>query len=452
MSELKYFSKQEDFINESKNFRNKIDPKIHAEELIMILAKSIGEVNNLFQALTVIHRLNDRMVLLTTGGDNKFSLTPLIDWLSNFNDNNRRKILTWFRDNKVSHKELIRLFNINNTIEGFADYYNRNFATSETDKEFFNGMKLHNVQAGKLLISWMVKGTKVNSDNYYYDLEIGNRKIEVKDVSKRKTPVEEIKIQLIAKSKVGNYEFWNEMGRSILSIKKIYKELKDLQDLLEKEQWKSDDGNVLKKFLKYAFEVCDHDFQESYDSGNFENMTLWEQMYNLYINSNRFLRFKKNNIGPGVYDYVKFISSTRDNKPIIFDVEPIEVNTDGEIPDEITVKVKQTTEIEKIMSFIRLDLLKFKYARNPIDWVRDILYAEEEVRYEAKLVNVVIITHDGVKLINGKGGNNLILNTVGSSKIKVSYLSEEPKEDLSNYHNGILSQGFMKNIWNNRHG
>jgi hypothetical protein len=447
MSELKYFQNLNDFLLEENTY--KINPKVHAEELVMILGKSIGEVNNLYKALEVINRFNPKMVLKAKDQDT-LSFEPIIHWLSNFNDNNRRKILTWFRDNKDKHKRLIRLFDMIDTLDGFIVYYNQNF-TGEHKIDLFEGLQLHNIQNGKLLISWMVPNTEINSDNYYYDIGIGDRKIEVKDFTKRKTPLEEIKIQLAEKTKISRYEFWSEMDWSILQLRQIKPELIALKEELESEQWKSDENDILRKFLKYAFEVLDEQFLQDFEAGNFENTASWERMYNLFISGNNLLKFKKSKPGEGIYDYVKFISSSRDNKPMLFDVEPVEIKTDeNDIPEEITLKIREKSELEKKISYLRVKILKFKYARNPVDWIRDILAAEQSIRNFAKKINILIVTQSGIKLITGQGNQNLIFNTVGNEKVKVSYLGEEPKEDLSNYKNGILSQPFMKNIWAHR--
>lgn len=411
--------------------------KRHADGLIFIL----GKENNLRSCKEAINKLNSNFFNFHNG---ELSSLPLEKWLSNFNENGRDIIVNWFKNHTETHSKLIELFHNMNEVSEFIEFYNDTMTGKEGRPKFYS-LELPGVGKGKLLMSWCLNDCKVNTDGKYYDLEVDGRKIEIKDLTSRVTALEDIKIQLIAKTRVSYYDFWIETGKSIYILKtvedKIF-ELEDNLDLFEDGETKE----IVKNFLTSAKAILEPSFMEDFESTNFESVDNWKILVDFWINSNEFLKAHRGTeVGENMYDLVRLISSKKTNKPVLVHIEPIELPSD-DLPDTITLNIKKSDDAEKLIDNIKIELLKFRYVRTPSEFLDDILWAEDSIRNMVRKINVILFTKTGVRIISGTGRNNFIFNCVGSNKVKISFSTEERRRDLSNYKTGILSQDFIKKL------
>jgi hypothetical protein len=409
--------------------------KNHTDSLIFIL----GKEDNLRSCKIAINNINRNFFNYHNG---ELSSLPLEKWLSNFNENGRDIIINWFKNHVETHDKLINLFHNIEGIPEFIDFYNNTMTGKEGRPKFYS-LELPGVGKGKLLMSWCIPNSIVNSDGKYFDLEINGRKIEVKDLTTRVTPLEEIKLNLIAKTRVSHYNFWIEMGKTIYNLKTVEDKILELEskiDLFENDENKI----IVEQFLLASKDILDPKFLEDFESTNFENMENWQKIVTFWLTSNNFLKVYKAEIGEDTYDLVRLISSKKTNKPILLHIDPIEISTD--IPDSIELHIKETNDAEKLIDNIKIELLKFRYVRTPSEFLDDILWAEDSIRNMTRKINILLFTKTGVRIISGSGRNNLIFNCVGSNKVKISFSVDEPASDLSTYKFGLLSQNFMKKL------
>lgn len=412
--------------------------KNHADALIFIL----GKENNLRSCKESINKINRNFFNFHHG---ELSSLPLEKWLSNFNENGRDIIINWFRNHNETHDKLIELFHNIENISEFIHFYNDTMTGKEGRPKFYS-LELPGVGKGKLLMSWCLPQCTVNTDGKYFDLEIDGRKIEIKDLTSRVTPIEEIKLNLIAKTRVSHYDFWIETGKTLYILKTVEDKIDELES---KMNLFDSDANkeIVREFLLATKAVLHPQFMEDFESTNFEAMDNWKKIVSFWVASNNFLKAYKEEVGENMYDLARLISSKKNNKPILLHIEPIEIPSDN-IPDSITLSIKETDEIQTLVDNLKIELLKFRYVRTPSEFLDDILWAEDSIRNMTRKINIILFTKNGVRIISGTGRNNLIFNCVGSNKVKISFSSEEPQSDLSNHKFGLLSQDFIKKLKN----
>lgn len=218
---------------------------------------------------------------------------------------------------------------------------------------------------GEILIIWLIKGATMNGGSDSYDINLGDGKFEVKDWSLQGNTA----ILAGVKSKVTNFEFWNEIVDTIRRIEK----LKGI-DNQPKFDWSQFPSEVLETMQKIL------DRRRFILSGecNQDDLKNFKQFYQLL-----------NDIKHPSTGYTNLILRGPNCKPIELSI--------GELPAELQQKFQINIQETDDFTYILTELRRLKYVRNPIDMDTDMQRAVNKI---VDGITYIIFRKNHIKITN----------------------------------------------------
>jgi len=218
---------------------------------------------------------------------------------------------------------------------------------------------------GEILIIWLIKGATMNGGTDSYDINLGGQKFEVKDWSLQGNT----SILAGVKSKVTNFEFWNEIVDTIRRIEK----LKGTDDQ-PKFDWSVFSDEVLEVMQKII------DRRSIILSGecNQKDLRNFKRFYQLLS------KIKHHSTG-----YTNLILRGPNCKPIELSIE--------ELPTELRKQFQIQTQSSDNFTYILTELRRLKYVRNPEDMEIDMQFAVDQI---VKGITYIIFRKDHISITN----------------------------------------------------
>ena len=224
---------------------------------------------------------------------------------------------------------------------------------------------------GEIPIAWLIKNAYMSGGSESYDIVIGDEKYEVKDWSLQKNS----SILAGVKSKVSNFEFWDEIVDTIRRIEK----LTILVDGHSKFQF---EGNFDPEIVDRVNKIKQLRSKILTGEFNLSDIKLFKEFYMLISQ----IKYEQ----PG---YTNIILRGPNEKPIELNIELLNID---QIANKINVNILDKNDILYILTELR----RLKYVRNPeylqIDMQRAVDHVVHGVMYIVFRENSINITNEFV--------------------------------------------------------
>jgi hypothetical protein len=204
------------------------------------------------------------------------------------------------------------------------------------------------VGKGEILIVWLIQGATMNGGGDSYDINLNGQKFEVKDWSLLGNTSA---ILAGVKSKVTNFEFWNEIVDTIRRIEK----LKGTAD-----QPKFDWSQYPPEILKVMQKILDRRGFILSGECNQKDLKNFQQFYQLVS------EIKHKSTG-----FTNLILRGPNCQPIELSIE--------ELSPDLKQKLNINVTTQDNFTYILTELRRLKYVRNPIDMKLDMQKAVDKI-------------------------------------------------------------------------
>lgn len=224
---------------------------------------------------------------------------------------------------------------------------------------------------GEILIIWLIQGATMNGGSDSYDINLNNKKFEVKDWSIQGNT----SILAGVKSKVTNFEFWNEIVDTIRRIEKLKGPI---------EQPKFDWSQFSPELLEIMQKILDR--RSSILSGecNQRDLKNFRQFYQLLGD------IKHQSSG-----YTNLILRGPNCVPVELSIDELPV----ELQQQFQIKTKKGLFDQTCddFTYILTELRRLKYVRNPIDMEIDMQFAVDQIVAD---ITYIIFRKDRINITN----------------------------------------------------
>ena len=221
---------------------------------------------------------------------------------------------------------------------------------------------------GEIPIVWLIKNASMNGGSESYDINISDDKYEVKDWSLQKNA----SILAGVKSKVSNFEFWDEIVDTIRRIEKLTTFIDGKPKFEFKGNFDPEIVNRVNKIKQLRSKILTGEF-------NLSDIKLFTEFYTLVS------QIKYEHLG-----YTNLILRGPNQKPLELSIELLNIDS---IADQISAKVLEKND----KLYILTELRRLKYVRNPEYLQIDMQKAVDSVVFG---VTYVIFRENAINITN----------------------------------------------------